>query len=109
MCKGAVAAPRPLQALVYPILQEKSLPFCEKIKKTEILNENTSDCFKDSGSGIAAHGHTLISSVCPVVYRVLYSSLVSEIPVSAKQISCGWRVSRWPFSSGVKREVWVQA
>ena len=31
MCKGAVAAPRPLQALVYPILQEKSLPFCEKI------------------------------------------------------------------------------
>ena len=33
MCKGAVAAPRPLQALVYPILQEKSLPFCEKIKK----------------------------------------------------------------------------
>ena len=26
MCKGAVAAPRPLQALVYPILQEKSLP-----------------------------------------------------------------------------------
>ena len=61
MCKGAVAAPRPLQALVYPILQEKSLPFCEKIKKTEILNENTSDCFKDSGSGIAAHGHTLIA------------------------------------------------
>ena len=48
MCKGAVAAPRPLQALVYPILQEKSLSFCEKIKKTEILNENTSDCFKDS-------------------------------------------------------------
>mgnify|MGYP000514858017 CR=1 FL=1 len=38
MCKGAVAAPRPLQALVYPILQEKSLSFCEKIKKTEILN-----------------------------------------------------------------------
>ena len=33
MCKGAVAAPRPLQALVYPILQEKSLSFCEKIKK----------------------------------------------------------------------------
>ncbi len=33
MCKGAVAAPHPLQALVYPILQEKSLPFCEKIKK----------------------------------------------------------------------------
>ena len=61
MCKGAVAAPRPLQALVYPILQEKSLPFCEKIKKTEILNENTSDCFKDSGSGIAAHGHTFIA------------------------------------------------
>ena len=24
MCKGAVAAPRRLQALVYPILQEKS-------------------------------------------------------------------------------------
>lgn len=61
MCKGAVAAPRPLQALVYPILQEKSLSFCEKIKKTEILNENTSDCFKDSGSGIAAHGHTFIA------------------------------------------------
>ena len=40
MCKGAVAAPRPLQALVYPILQEKSLSFCEKIKKSEILNEN---------------------------------------------------------------------
>ena len=61
MCKGAVAAPRPLQALVYPILQEKSLPFCEKIKKTEILNENTSDCFKNSGPGIAAPGHTFIS------------------------------------------------
>ena len=49
MCKRAVAAPRPLQALVYPILQEKSLPFCEKIKKSEILNEKASDCFKDSG------------------------------------------------------------
>ena len=61
MCKGAVAAPRPLQALVYPILQEKSLPFCEKIKKSEILNEKASDCFKDSGSGIAAHGHTFIA------------------------------------------------
>jgi len=33
MCKGAVAAPRPLQALVYPILQEKSLPFCENSRK----------------------------------------------------------------------------
>lgn len=115
MCKGAVAAPRPLQALVYPILQEKSLSFCEKIKKTEILNENTSDCFKDSGSGIAAHGHTFIAvgkgdlQRMPRCVQVLYSSLVSEIPVSAKQISCGWRVSRWPFSSGVKREVWVQA
>ena len=61
MCKGAVAAPRPLQALVYPILRRMSLPFCEKIKKTEILNENTSDRFKDSGSGIAAHGHTFIA------------------------------------------------
>ena len=42
MCKGAVAAPRPLQALVYPILRRMSLPFCEKIKKTEILNEKSS-------------------------------------------------------------------
>ena len=31
MRKGAVAAPRPLQALVYPILRRMSLPFCEKI------------------------------------------------------------------------------
>ena len=35
MCKGAVAAPLPLQNIVYPILSEKSLLFCEKIKKSE--------------------------------------------------------------------------
>lgn len=115
MCKGAVAAPRPLQALVYPILQEKSLPFCEKIKKTEILNENTSDCFKDSGSGIAAHGHTFIAVGKGDLQRmprcVQGAVLVfgQRNPGFRKQISCGWRVSRWPFSSGVKREVWVQA
>ncbi len=33
MCKGAVAAPRPLQALVYPILRRMSLPFCENSRK----------------------------------------------------------------------------
>ena len=33
MCKEAVAAPRPLQALVYPILRRMSLPFCENSRK----------------------------------------------------------------------------
>ena len=33
MCKGAVAAPRPLQALVYTILRRMSLPFCENSRK----------------------------------------------------------------------------
>lgn len=62
MCKGAVAAPRPLQALVYPILQEKSLSFCEKIKKTEILNENTSDCFKNTDGRVAAQGQLFVTA-----------------------------------------------
>ena len=43
MCKGAVAAPLPLQAIVYPILRKKSLHFCEKIEKYE--NFIRSVCF----------------------------------------------------------------
>ena len=35
MCKGVVAAPLPLQDIVYPILSKKSLLFCEKIEKPE--------------------------------------------------------------------------
>ena len=32
MCRGTVAAPSPLQDIVYPILSEKSLLFCEKMQ-----------------------------------------------------------------------------
>ena len=33
MCRDAVAAPRALQLIVYPISLKKSLLFCEKIEK----------------------------------------------------------------------------
>ena len=37
MCRGTVAAPSPLQDIVYPILSEKSLLFCEKYNCTELF------------------------------------------------------------------------
>lgn len=37
MCRDAVAAPRPLQLIVYPISLEKSLLFCEKIEKIKLF------------------------------------------------------------------------
>ena len=40
MCRDAVAAPRALQLIVYPISLKKSLLFCEKIEK---INEKLND------------------------------------------------------------------
>ena len=37
MCRDAVAAPRALQLIVYPISLEKSLLFCEKIEKIKLF------------------------------------------------------------------------
>ena len=37
MCRDAVAAPRPLQLIVYPISLKKSLLFCEKIEKIKLF------------------------------------------------------------------------
>lgn len=37
MCRDAVAAPRALQLIVYPISLKKSLLFCEKIEKIELF------------------------------------------------------------------------
>ena len=55
MCKGAVAAPRPLQALVYPILRRMSLPFCEKIvdfqKSSQISVQRQSTDAAGAGPG----------------------------------------------------------
>ena len=39
MCRGAVAAPRALQLIVYPISLKKSLLFCEKIEKSENISD----------------------------------------------------------------------
>ena len=63
MCRDAVAAPRALQLIVYPISLEKSLLFCEKIEKIklffrkEIKSENCagtkafSDGLQNAGTG----------------------------------------------------------
>ena len=37
MCRDAVAAPRALQLIVYPISLKKSLLFCEKIEKIKFF------------------------------------------------------------------------
>ena len=37
MCRDAVAAPRALQLIVYPISLKKSLLFCEKIEKIKLF------------------------------------------------------------------------
>ena len=62
MCRDAVAAPRALQLIVYPISLKKSLLFCEKIEKIklffrkEIKSENSagtkafSDCPQNAGT-----------------------------------------------------------
>ena len=67
MCRDAVAAPRPLQLIVYPISLKKSLLFCEKIEKIklffrkEIKSENCagtkafSDEPENAGTGSPAH------------------------------------------------------
>ena len=67
MCRNAVAAPRPLQLIVYPISLKKSLLFCEKIEKIklffrkEIKIENCagtkafSDESESAGTGSFAH------------------------------------------------------
>ena len=67
MCRDAVAAPRALQLIVYPISLKKSLLFCEKIKKIklffrkEIKSENCagtkafSDRPENAGTGSSAH------------------------------------------------------
>ena len=67
MCRDAVAAPRPLQLIVYPISLKKSLLFCEKIEKIklffrkEIKSENCagtkafSDESESAGTGSPTH------------------------------------------------------
>ena len=67
MCRNAVAAPRPLQLIVYPISLKKSLRICEKIEKIklffrkEIKSENYagtkafSDGPENAGTGFSAH------------------------------------------------------
>ena len=67
MCRDAVAAPRALQLIVYPISLEKSLLFCEKIEKIklffrkEIKSENCagtkafSDSLQNAGTGFPPH------------------------------------------------------
>ena len=114
MCKGAVAAPRPLTGPSIPDFKANVITFCEK-SKTKILNENTSDCFKDSGSGIAAHGHTFIAVGKGDLQRM--PRCVQGAVLVFGQRNPGFRKTdllrlegfKVAFSSGVKREVWVQA
>ena len=49
MCKGAVAAPLPLQAIVYPIFRKKSLSFCENLSGKAKFFHETVFCKKLRG------------------------------------------------------------
>ncbi len=42
MCRDAVAAPRALQLIVYPIFLKKSLHFCEKSFRNKLFFKNSS-------------------------------------------------------------------
>ena len=67
MCRDAVAAPRALQLIIYPISLKKSLLFCEKIEKIklffrkEIKSENCagtkafSDGLQNADTGFPPH------------------------------------------------------
>ena len=43
MCRETVAAPPSLQDIVYPILSEKSLHFCEKTSRNELFTKFPND------------------------------------------------------------------
>ena len=77
MCRDAVAAPRALQLIVYPISLEKSLLFCEKIEKIklffrkEIKSENCagtkafSDEPENAGTGSPRTGQSFAAAGVP--------------------------------------------
>ena len=56
MCRDAVAAPRALQLIVYPISLEKSLLFCEKIEKIKLFFRK--EIKSENGAGTKAFKQT---------------------------------------------------
>ena len=54
MCRDAVAAPRALQLIVYPISLKKSLLFCEKIEKCA-GTKAFSDGLQNADTGFPPH------------------------------------------------------
>lgn len=54
MCRDAVAAPRALQLIVYPIFLKKSLHFCEKSSRNKLFFKNSSGFEKRPNSAQCA-------------------------------------------------------
>ena len=75
MCRDAVAAPRPLQLIVYPISLKKSLLFCEKIEKIKLF------FVKRSKSKIAQ---------ARKLFRMSPKVPVQDSHAHRSELRCGW-------------------